>query len=172
MRTIPVEKTIAGEPRRVKFEEISYWMDKAGDSIGVAPCECRKLRRMLGEGTADLEFDCCINLGKYAESCIRVGKARRITREEAEKIILEAERRGAVHQLSNIDGPDQKDRDPGQQGLLRPRALAAGFPHKPQERDPRDRYRPLQDQLSRPYRGAGLTEESGGGQVPGGPGAH
>ena len=106
MRTIPVEKAIANEPRRVKFEEISYWLDKAGDSIGVAPCECRKLRRMVGEGTADLEFECCINLGKYAESCIRAGKARRITREEAEKIILEAERRGSVHQLSNIDGPD------------------------------------------------------------------
>ena len=106
MRTIPVEKAIANEPRRVKFEEISYWLDKAGGSIGVAPCECRKLRRMVGEGTADLEFECCINLGKYAESCIRAGKARRITREEAESIILEAERRGSVHQLSNIDGPD------------------------------------------------------------------
>ena len=106
MRAIPVEAAIQNEPKRVKYEEISYWLDKAGESIGVAPCECRKLRRMVGEGTADLEFDCCINLGKYAESCIRAGKARRITREEAESIILEAERRGAVHQLSNIDGPD------------------------------------------------------------------
>ena len=106
MRAIPVEAAIQNEPKRVKYEEISYWLDKAGESIGVAPCECRKLRRMVGEGTADLEFDCCINLGKYAESCIRAGKARRITREEAEHIILEAERRGAVHQLSNIDGKD------------------------------------------------------------------
>ena len=104
MRAIPVEKAIQGESKRVKYEEISYWLDKAGESIGVAPCECRKLRRMVGEGTADLEFDCCINLGEYAESCIRAGKARRITRAEAEEIILEAERRGAVHQLSNIDG--------------------------------------------------------------------
>ena len=106
MRAIPVEKAIQGESKRVKYEEISYWLDKAGESIGVAPCECRKLRRMVGEGTADLEFDCCINLGQYAESCIRAGKARRITRQEAEEIILEAERRGAVHQLSNIDGKD------------------------------------------------------------------
>ena len=106
MRAIPVEKAIQGESKRVKYEEISYWLDKAGESIGVAPCECRKLRRMVGEGTADLEFDCCINLGEYAESCIRAGKARRITRQEAEEIILEAERRGAVHQLSNIDGRD------------------------------------------------------------------
>lgn len=106
MRAIPVEKAIKNEPRRVKYEEISYWLDKAGDSIGVAPCECRKLRIMAGEGTADLNGDWCINLGKYAESCIRVGKARRISRQEAEKILMDAERRGYVHQLSNIDGPD------------------------------------------------------------------
>lgn len=104
MRAIPVETAIKNEPRKVKYEEISYWLDKAGDSIGVAPCECRKLRRMVGEGTNDLEGDWCINLGKYAESCIRVGKARRITR--AEDIIKRAEELGYVHQLSNIDGPD------------------------------------------------------------------
>ena len=106
MRTIPVEQAIQHEPKRAKFEEISYWLDKAGKSIGIAPCECRKLRRMAGEGTADLEGEWCINLGQYAESCIRVGKARRISREEAERILLDAERRGYVHQLSNIDGPD------------------------------------------------------------------
>lgn len=106
MRAIPVEEAIQNEPKRAKYEEISYWLDKAGDSIGLAPCECRKLRRMSDEGTADLECDVCINLGKYAEGLIRVGKARRITREEAERIIKDSEKKGYVHQLSNIDGPD------------------------------------------------------------------
>ena len=106
MRAIPVEKAIEHETRKVKYEEISYWLDKAGDSIAVAPCECRKLRVMVDEGTGDLEGDYCINLGHYAESCIRMGKARRITRQEAEKIIKVSEKRGAVHQLSNIDGKD------------------------------------------------------------------
>ena len=41
MRTIPVEQAIQHEPKRAKFEEISYWLDKAGKSIGIAPCECR-----------------------------------------------------------------------------------------------------------------------------------
>ena len=106
MRAIPVERALEGKTHKAKFEEVSYWLDKAGNSIGIAPCECRKLRRMVGEGTADLEGEWCINLGNYAESCIRVGKARRITREEAEKILLRAEELGYVHQLSNIDGPD------------------------------------------------------------------
>lgn len=106
MRAIPVEKAIEHETRKVKYEEISYWLDKAGDSIAVAPCECRKLRVMVDEGTGDLEGDYCINLGHYAESCIRMGKARRITRQEAEEIIKVSKKRGAVHQLSNIDGKD------------------------------------------------------------------
>lgn len=106
MRALPVEKAIEKEPKKVKYEEVSYWLDKAGESIAVAPCECRRLRRMVGEGTSDLEGEWCIELGKYAESCIRVGKARRITRTEAEDILKRAEERGYVHQLSNIDGPD------------------------------------------------------------------
>lgn len=106
MRAIPVETAIQDCSRKVKYEEVSYWLDKVGDSIAVAPCECRKLRVMCGEGTSDLEGDWCIQLGKHAESCIRVGKARRITREEAEKILKRAEELGYVHQLSNIDGPD------------------------------------------------------------------
>lgn len=75
MRAVPVEEAIKDEPRKVGREEISHWLDWAGDSIGVAPCECRKLRAMIGEGTADLEGEWCINLGNYAESCIRTGKA-------------------------------------------------------------------------------------------------
>jgi len=106
MRAIPVEQAIRNEPAKVKYEEVSYWLDKAGESIAVAPCECRKLRRMCDEGTADLEGEWCMELGKYAESCIRVGKARRITRAEAEDILRRAEERGYVHQLSNVDGPD------------------------------------------------------------------
>lgn len=35
MRAIPVEKAIEHETRKVKYEEISYWLDKAGKSIVV-----------------------------------------------------------------------------------------------------------------------------------------
>lgn len=106
MRTIPVEAAIQGDSKKVKTDECSYWLDKAGQSIGVGYCECRRLRRMSDEGTADLEGEWCLSLGKYAESLIRVGKHRRVTRDEAEEILRHAEKNGYVHQLSNIDGPD------------------------------------------------------------------
>ncbi len=106
MRALPVEAAIKDEPKKVKYEEVSYWLDKAGESLGVSECQCRNIREATDEGTADLRGEWCITLGKYAESAIRMGKARRITREEAEDILRRAEERGYVHQLSNIDGPD------------------------------------------------------------------
>lgn len=106
MRAIPVEKAIENESKKVNFEEVSYWIEKNAPSISVAPCECRHLRRMNGEIGTDLEGEWCIELGKFAESCIRTGKSRRITKEEAYEILKKAEDLGYVHQLSNVDGPD------------------------------------------------------------------
>ena len=108
MRTIPVEKSIANNARKVSTDEVSHWLDWAEKegTIAVGYCECRRLRRMVGEGTADLEGEWCISLGKLASNLVRAGKHREITRAEAEKIIKEAEDKGYVHQLSNVDGKD------------------------------------------------------------------
>ncbi len=108
MRTIPVEKSIANLSKKVSTDEVSHWLDWAEKEgcIAVGYCECRRLRRMVGEGTADLEGEWCISLGKLASSLVRAGKHRQISREEAEKILKEAENKGYVHQLSNVDGKD------------------------------------------------------------------
>ncbi len=108
MRTIPVERSIANNSKKVSTDEVSHWLDWAEKEgcIAVGYCECRRLRRMVGEGTADLEGEWCISLGKLASSLVRAGKHRQISREEAEKILREAEDKGYVHQLSNVDGKD------------------------------------------------------------------
>jgi len=94
VRTLPVESAIQNEPRRAALEEVSYWVEKYAPSLAVAPCECRHTRVQNGEAGHDLEGEWCIHLGVLAESCIRLGKARRITKEEAYGILREAERRG------------------------------------------------------------------------------
>ena len=106
MRAVPVQASIENSTFKANYEQLSFWLDQAGDSICVAVCQCRKLRAMQDEGTEDLEGDWCVGLGHFAESCIRTGKARRITRKEAEEILLHAEELGYVHQVSNIDGPE------------------------------------------------------------------
>ena len=107
MRVIPVATAIDGEQRRASFEEIEYWLDKYDPSIAVGDCECRISRRLAGEGCGHLEHDMCIALGDTAESCIRTGKLRRITKQEALDIIKHAEECGLMHQVTNIDGNDK-----------------------------------------------------------------
>ena len=107
VRTLPVEAAIRNEPRRAAPEEVSYWVEKYAPSLAVASCECRYTRMQNGEGGHDLEGEWCIHLGVLAESCIRLGKARRITKEEAYDILREAERRGYAHEIINIDGKEE-----------------------------------------------------------------
>ena len=107
MRAIPVEKAIENESRKAKMEEIHWWLDKNEGHLAVAYCECRRLREMMGKGSADLLDEYCISLGKFADHLVRTGKARRIDRAEAEAILQKAEDHGCVHQLSNIDGAEE-----------------------------------------------------------------
>ena len=103
-RVIPVEKAIEAEPKKLKMEELSYWVEKYAPSLSVAVCQCRRARRIIGEGTGDPEDEWCIELGKYAESCIKTGRARRITKEECYDILERAEELGYVHEVTNVDG--------------------------------------------------------------------
>lgn len=103
-RTIPVEEAIQAEPKKLKLEELSYWVEKYDPHLSVAVCQCRRARRIIGEGTGDPEDEWCIELGNYAESCIKTGRARRITKEECYDILRRAEELGYVHEVTNIHG--------------------------------------------------------------------
>ncbi|MEG0875851.1 MAG: FAD-dependent oxidoreductase [Oscillospiraceae bacterium] len=107
MRVIPVETAISGETRKATYEEITYWLDKYNPSISVGDCQCRRSRRLMGEGCGHKEEELCIIVGETAESCIRTGRTRRITKEEALDIIKKAEEKGYMHQVTNMDGPDK-----------------------------------------------------------------
>lgn len=103
MRVIPIEKTIDGLSHVADVERLSYYIDKY-NIYSVAPCSCRRTRRMLGEGCGHLEHDMCIQMGKGAEYFIRMGRARQITKEEVYEILKKAEENGLMHEIPNIDG--------------------------------------------------------------------
>ena len=107
MRVIPIQTALDGQTRVASYEEITYWLDKYDPSIAVGDCECRVSRRLMGEGCGHLEKDMCIIVGHTAESTIRSGKCRRITKQEALDIMKHAEENGLMHQVTNIDGPDK-----------------------------------------------------------------
>lgn len=103
--TVPVQKAIDAEPKRIDIEEVSYWVEKYAPRLSVTGCQCRRSARIRGEIGEDLEGDWCIQLGEFAESCIKTNRSRRITREEAYDILHRAEEMGYVHAVTNIDGP-------------------------------------------------------------------
>lgn len=107
LRVIPVESAIKSVTRKAPYEEISHWLTKYQNHIALAPCQCRLVRQQMGEGTGNMPEEMCIILGATAESCIRTGKARRITKKEAEEVLELAEKRGYMHQVTNMDGTDK-----------------------------------------------------------------
>ena len=107
MHVIPVEKAIEAESRSVSVEHLSHWLEKY-DTFCSMVCACRKAQRIRGEGVGDIEGHMCIGVGDIAEFLVTSGKdARYITREEAMDIIMRAERKGYVHQITNLDGPNR-----------------------------------------------------------------
>ncbi len=107
MHVIPVEQAINGASQSVSVEHLSHWLQKY-DKFCTMVCACRKAQRIRGEGVGDIEGYMCIGLGDIAEFLVESGKdAHYITREEAMEIIQRAERKGYVHQITNLDGPDR-----------------------------------------------------------------
>lgn len=103
MRVIPIETAISADTQSVPYEHLSYYLDKY-DTFSVSDCSCRKSRRILGQGCGHLEHEMCIQMGTGAEYYIRTGRARQITRQEAEEILRKAEENGLMHQIPNIEG--------------------------------------------------------------------
>ena len=107
MHVIPVEKAIDPRIESVSVEHLSHWLNKY-DKFCKMVCACRKAQRVRGEGVGDIEGKMCIGLGDIAEFLVETGKdAEYITREEALEIIQRAERKGYVHQITNLDGEDR-----------------------------------------------------------------
>ena len=81
------------------------------DDIAVGRCFCRQRRKMLGEPCmTEAPMMNCFTFGKSARHTVAQGFARAITKEDALKIMKEAEEAGLVHKAfhpgSNISRPE------------------------------------------------------------------
>lgn len=99
LRTIPVNKSIDHKLKILPYENVEELV-KAQDKFLVAPCICRKEKKLLDEGCEKPEENCLI-LGRGADLYHDRGIGRYIDREEALKILKEADDAGLVLQPSN-----------------------------------------------------------------------
>ena len=107
MHVIPVEQAIDSSVRSESVEHLSHWLNKY-DKFCTMVCACRKAQRIRGEGVGDIEGQMCIGVGDIAEFLVESGKdAHYVTREEVIEILKRSEKKGFVHQITNLDGPNR-----------------------------------------------------------------
>jgi Pyruvate/2-oxoacid:ferredoxin oxidoreductase delta subunit len=111
IRVIPVNKNLEGAGEVVLPSQSIDEIIEKFDEIAVGHCFCRQRRALLGEPCAtDAPLENCFTFGKSARHTVAQGFARRITREEAFRIMREAEAAGLVHKAfhpnSNVARPE------------------------------------------------------------------
>jgi NAD-dependent dihydropyrimidine dehydrogenase PreA subunit len=99
LRTIPVGRSIRAETNILPYERAERLVSEQKHFL-VAPCICRKERKMVGEG-CDKPEESCLVLGWGVDYYRRNGIGRVITKEEALEILKRADEAGLVLQPTN-----------------------------------------------------------------------
>ena len=102
MRVIPVESAIPAETEQIDNERVSKYIEDNDGHLSVTPCQCRRVRIMMGEGSGDLDEGLCIFMGHVADMFNRTGKGKPISVAEAKALIQKCEERGCVHQITTL----------------------------------------------------------------------
>ncbi len=98
-RVIPVEQSIKAEIEVLPYERASELLDSAR-SFAVRECICRKQKALIGEPCQHSRMN-CITFSLSEGAYDNVPHARSISREEASRILREAEEEGLVHSVYN-----------------------------------------------------------------------
>jgi Na+-translocating ferredoxin:NAD+ oxidoreductase RNF subunit RnfB len=94
---IPIEKEIAAEEKILPSQTVEEIIKKY-DDIAVGNCFCRQYQQMLGNPCKiHAPMEVCFTFGKSARHVLTQGFARRVTKEEALKILKATEDAGLVH---------------------------------------------------------------------------
>jgi len=99
LRTIPVGRSISA-PMEVLAHENAEELVRGHKKFLVAPCICRRERKMVGEG-CDKPEETCLVFGSAADYYAQNGLGRYIDLEETLEILRTAEKAGLVLQPSN-----------------------------------------------------------------------
>ncbi len=102
MRVIPIESAIPADAQQIDNERCNKYIEDNEGHMSVTPCQCRRVRRLMGEGSGDLDEGLCIFMGHVGDMFNRSGKGRPVTVAEAKELIQKCEERGCVHQITTL----------------------------------------------------------------------
>ncbi len=111
IKVIPIDKSIEVPEEFVLPSQSVEEIINKFDDIAVGHCFCRQRRKLLGEPCDTVApMMNCFTFGKSARHTVAQGFAQKITKEEAFKIMKEAEEAGLVHKAfhpnSNVSRPE------------------------------------------------------------------
>jgi Pyruvate/2-oxoacid:ferredoxin oxidoreductase delta subunit len=109
IQIIPIHKTLeAAEEFVLPSQTVEEIINKF-DDIAVGYCFCRQRRSLLGEAcSTDAPTLNCFTFGKSARHTAAQGFAKKVTREEALKIMKEAENAGLIHKAFHPGSRESK----------------------------------------------------------------
>ncbi len=106
MHVIPVEHAIKQENVTASVEHLSHWLKKY-DRYAASSCSCALAERARGDNGGRDPQNWCLGIGDMADYLVETGKGHFVTYDEVIDILLEAEKNGYVHQITNIDGEEK-----------------------------------------------------------------
>jgi len=106
MRTIPIRESLTPRLGVGTFDEVDALLEQASGPFAIGECICRGKAAMKGRPcTVTTRKETCLGLGEMAESFLRSGNGREITRDEARVVIAANQADGLVLQPSNAERP-------------------------------------------------------------------
>jgi NADPH-dependent glutamate synthase beta subunit-like oxidoreductase/NAD-dependent dihydropyrimidine dehydrogenase PreA subunit len=103
MRVIPVESAIPATAEQIDNERVSKYIESNANHLCALPCQCRRVRKLMGEGSGDMDENFCLFMGHVADMFIRLGRGKKLSKEEAYEMIKHVEEIGCVHQITTIE---------------------------------------------------------------------
>lgn len=99
-RVIPVNRKINARNTIHTYDQVATYIDKY-DTICLGSCYCRHAAQLRGEDLHDMPTEVCMWFGSLGEFAIERLGGRKVSREEARRILDVAEEAGLVHMSRN-----------------------------------------------------------------------
>ncbi|MBW1847264.1 MAG: 4Fe-4S binding protein [Deltaproteobacteria bacterium] len=99
-RVITVDKKIEAGNKIHTYDQMKTYIDK-NEYISAATCFCRHEAKLRGEDIHDMPMDVCMSFGNMAEYVVERLGGKRLSREEAMKVLDLSEEAGLIHMSRN-----------------------------------------------------------------------
>lgn len=103
LRALPHEGTLQEDPHvEILNYELAEGIIHESSRFAVEPCSCRHERFHLGEKSCKVPIEHCTTIGTFADSIIRNGFGREISRTEMKELCVESKELGLVLCADNV----------------------------------------------------------------------